>query len=44
MVFFAEDVGQGPVTEAMDIAEFAAAVEDFLGPAAGHAEGAGEVA
>lgn len=44
MVFLTEDIGQSPVTEAMNVAEFAAAVEDFLGPAACHAERAGEIA
>jgi hypothetical protein len=35
VVFLAQDVGQGPVAEAVDVAELAFAVEDLLGPFAG---------
>jgi hypothetical protein len=42
MVLFFEDVGEGPVAESVDVAELAFAVEDFLRPFPGHAEGFGE--
>lgn len=42
VVFLAEHVGQGPVAEAMDIAELAFAVEDFLRPLAADTQGFGE--
>lgn len=38
MVFLAEDLGQGPVAESVDVAELAFAVEDLLRPFAGQAE------
>ena len=44
VVLFSQDVGEGPVAEAVDVAELAFAGEYFLGPFSRHAEGAGEVA
>ena len=35
VVFLAEDVGKSPVTESVDVAEFAFAIEDFLRPFTG---------
>lgn len=32
VVLFAQDVGEGPVAEAVNVAQLAAAVKDFLGP------------
>lgn len=42
VVFFAQNIRQGPVAQAVDVAELAFAVEDFLGPLAADAEGFGE--
>ena len=42
MVLLPQDVREGPVSETVDIAELAFAVEDFLRPFAGDAEGFGE--
>jgi hypothetical protein len=42
MVLLPQDVREGPVPEAVDVAELAFAVEDFLRPFAGDAEGFGE--
>ena len=42
MVLLAQDVGQGPVAQAVDVTELAFAVEDFLRPLAADAERFGE--
>jgi hypothetical protein len=42
VVFFMQDVWQGPVAQAVDVTQLTFAVEDFLGPFAGHAKGFGE--
>ena len=42
MVLLAQDVGQGPVAQAVDVAELAFAVEDFLRPFAADAQRFGE--
>lgn len=42
VVFFAQNIWQGPVAQAVNVAELAFAVEDFLGPLAADAEGFGE--
>lgn len=39
MVLLAEHVGQCPVAQTVDVAEIALAVEDFLRPFTGEAEG-----
>lgn len=44
MVFFSQNIGQCPVTEAMDIPEFPFTIEDLLRPFAGEAKGAREFA
>ena len=42
MVLFAKDVGESPVTESVDVAEFAFAIEDFLRPFTGQTQRFGE--
>lgn len=42
VVLLTQDVGQGPVAQAVDVAELAFAVEDFLRPFAADAQGFGE--
>ena len=42
MIFLAENIWQGPVTQAVYITQLAFAIEDFLGPFAAKAEGFGE--
>jgi hypothetical protein len=42
MVFFTQDVRQGPVAESVYIAQFAIALKDLLGPFPGQREGLGE--
>ncbi len=42
VVLLAEDVGQGPVAQAVDVAQLALAVEDLLRPLARQAERLGE--
>ena len=42
VVLLTQDVGKGPVAQAVDVAELAFAVEDFLRPFAADAEGFGE--
>jgi len=44
MVLLAQHVGQSPMAQAMDVAQLAFAVEDFLRPFAADAEGFGESA
>ena len=42
MVFLSQNIGQRPVPQATDVAEFTLTAEDFLRPFPGKAEGAGE--
>jgi hypothetical protein len=42
MIFLSQNVRKSPVTQAMDVSEFAFAVENFLGPFTGKAERFGE--
>jgi hypothetical protein len=42
MIFLAQDVGQGPVAQAVDVAQLALAVEDLLRPLARQAQRLGE--
>lgn len=42
VVLFAQHVGQGPVAQAVDVAQLALAVEDLLRPLAADAQGLGE--
>jgi hypothetical protein len=42
VVFLLQYVRESPVAQSVDVAEFAFAVEDFLAPFSGEAEGFGE--